>query len=67
LKYADPDTVTARNRRILRAIDLNFKRKNLQDYAPDMVLEPFKKDFYPTIEKISERDEEYALANVHNK
>lgn len=67
LSYADPEVITGRTRRLKRAIDLNFKRKNLQDYAPEMELEPFKEEIYPDILKIKARDREFALLNAQSK
>lgn len=67
LTLADGDVLTGRTRRIKRALDLGFKRKSLQDYAPDQDLELFKSDLYGTVEKIRARDQEYALLNAHNK
>lgn len=67
LSLAEPDVVTARTRRLKRAIDLSYKRKSLQDYAPNMELDLFKKEIYPDIEKIRARDQEYAQLNAHNK
>jgi len=67
LALADPDVVTGRTRRLKRAIDLNFKRKNMLDYAPDVDQETFKMEFYDDVMKIKARDQEYALLNAHNK
>mmetsp|Transcript_40198 Transcript_40198/g.82735 ORF Transcript_40198/g.82735 Transcript_40198/m.82735 type:complete len:175 (-) Transcript_40198:605-1129(-) len=67
LSLAEPDVLTGRTRRIKRALDLGFKRKNLQDYAPDMELDMFKSEIYETVEKLRSRDQEYALLNAHNK
>ena len=67
LALADPEVQTARTRRLKRAIDLSYKRKSLQDYAPDMDLELFKKEIYVDIEKIRARDQEFAQLNAHNK
>jgi ubiquinol-cytochrome c reductase subunit 7 len=67
LSLADPDVLTGRTRRLKRAIDLNYKRKSLQDYAPNMELDLFKREIYPDIEKIRARDQEYAQLNSHNK
>lgn len=67
LELADPAIQTARTRRIKRAIDLSYKKKSLQDYAPDMDLELFKKEIYVDVEKIRARDQEYAQLNAHNK
>lgn len=67
LELADPDVVTGRGRRIRRAMDLSFKRKSLQDYAPDMKLEPFKDEFYSDLIKIREREEEFVVLNEHKK
>ena len=65
LSLADQDVITARTRRLKRAIDLSYKRKSLQDYAPGMELDIFKKEIYPDIEKIRARDQELALLNMH--
>ncbi len=67
LSLADHDVAIARTRRLKRAIDLSYKRKNLQDYAPNMELDLFKREIYPDIEKIRARDQEYAQLNAHNK
>jgi len=67
MSLADPEVITGRTRRIKRALDLGFKRKNLQDYAPDMELDMYKSELYETVEKIRARDQEYALLNAHNK
>ena len=67
LSLAHPDVVTGRSRRIKRAIDLNFKRKNMLDYAPEMQQDTFKLEFYDDVLKIKARDQEYALLNAHNK
>mmetsp|Transcript_40662 Transcript_40662/g.49494 ORF Transcript_40662/g.49494 Transcript_40662/m.49494 type:complete len:119 (+) Transcript_40662:114-470(+) len=67
LKYADKDVIVGRNRRTKRAIDLSFKRKNLQDYAPGMKLEPFKFELEEDIVKIQKRNQEFALLNMHKK
>lgn len=65
LSLADQDVITARTRRLKRAIDLSYKRKSLQDYAPGMELDIFKKEIYPDIEKIRARDQELAQLNMH--
>lgn len=65
LSLADPNVITARTRRLKRAIDLSYKRKSLQDYAPGMELDIFKKEIYPDIEKIRARDQELAQLNMH--
>mmetsp|Transcript_3735 Transcript_3735/g.4580 ORF Transcript_3735/g.4580 Transcript_3735/m.4580 type:complete len:115 (-) Transcript_3735:247-591(-) len=67
LSLADPDVVEGRTRRLKRAIDLSFKRKNFMDYAPDVDQETFKLEFYEDVEKIKAREEEYAMLNAHNK
>ncbi len=67
LELADPEILTARTRRLKRAIDLSYKKKSLQDYAPNMELDIFKREIYPDIEKIRARDQEYAQLNAHNK
>ena len=67
LELAHPDVVTGRTRRLKRATDLSFKRKNFLDYAPNVTQETFKVEFYDDVEKIKSRDQEYALLNAHNK
>jgi hypothetical protein len=67
LELAHPDIVEGRYRRLKRASDLAFKQKNLQDYAPDMVLEPFKLEITSDVHKILSRDVEYDLLNNHKK
>jgi ubiquinol-cytochrome c reductase subunit 7 len=67
LSLADPSVQTARTRRIKRAIDLSYKRKSLQDYAPDMELDMWKREIYVDVEKIRARDQEYAQLNANNK
>jgi ubiquinol-cytochrome c reductase subunit 7 len=65
LELADPQIVKGRNRRLKRASDLTYKGKVLQDYAPDLKLEPFKFELYDDIQKIKARDEEIQLLNLH--
>ena len=65
LELADPEVRKGRLRRLKLASDLSLKHKVLQDYAPDMKLEPFKREIYPDILKIKKRDEEIALLNIH--
>ena len=67
LELAHPDVVEGRYRRLKRASDLAFKQKNLGDYAPDMVLEPFKREFTEDVDKILARDIEFDLLNNHKK
>mmetsp|Transcript_26426 Transcript_26426/g.31175 ORF Transcript_26426/g.31175 Transcript_26426/m.31175 type:complete len:115 (+) Transcript_26426:114-458(+) len=67
LDLADPDVITGRTRRLKRAIDLSFKRKNMMDYAPEMNQETFKEEIYDDVKKIITRDQEYAQLNAHNK
>eukprot|EP00584_Thalassiosira_punctigera_P020254 CAMPEP_0172550274 /NCGR_PEP_ID=MMETSP1067-20121228/27818_1 /TAXON_ID=265564 ORGANISM="Thalassiosira punctigera, Strain Tpunct2005C2" /NCGR_SAMPLE_ID=MMETSP1067 /ASSEMBLY_ACC=CAM_ASM_000444 /LENGTH=115 /DNA_ID=CAMNT_0013337799 /DNA_START=49 /DNA_END=396 /DNA_ORIENTATION=+ len=67
LELADPEVLTARTRRLKRAIDLSYKRKSLQDYAPNMQLDTFKSELMPDIDKIRARDHEYAQLNAHHK
>jgi ubiquinol-cytochrome c reductase subunit 7 len=67
LSFADPDTVTGRSRRVKRAMDLSFKRKNFKDYAPDVDQETFKSELYDDVMKIKARNQEYALLNAHSK
>lgn len=67
LELAHPDVVEGRYRRLKRASDLAFKQKNLQDYAPDMVLEPFKFEISEDVQKILQRDLEFDLLNNYKK
>ena len=52
LELADPDVVTGRTRRLKRAIDLSFKRKNFMDYAPNVDQETFKSEIYDDVDWI---------------
>jgi Ubiquinol-cytochrome C reductase complex 14kD subunit len=63
LELAHPDVVEGRYRRLKRASDLAFKQKNLQDYAPNMTLEPYKLEISHDVEKILQRDVEFDLLN----
>ena len=65
LELADPAVRVGRQRRLKRASDLSFKTKTLQDYAPNMQLQPFKKEIYEDIQKIKARDAEIAQLNYH--
>uniref|UniRef100_A0A7S2PS81 Cytochrome b-c1 complex subunit 7 n=1 Tax=Leptocylindrus danicus TaxID=163516 RepID=A0A7S2PS81_9STRA len=65
LSLADKDLVTGRTRRAKRAIDLSYKRKDLQDYAPNMALDPFKSELGDEIEALQDRDEEFIRLNMH--
>lgn len=67
LELAHPNVVEGRYRRLKRASDLAFKQKNLGDYAPDMVLEPFKREISEDVDKILSRDVEFDLLNNHRK
>lgn len=67
LDLSHPDVMKGRMRRLKRASDLTYKAKNLQDYAPDMKMEPFKMEIRETIERIKARDEERALLELHKK
>ena len=67
LTLADPSVVTARNRRLKRAIDLDFKKKLFTDYAPDVPQETFKFDLDGDLKKIRERNLEYELLNASYK
>mmetsp|Transcript_12822 Transcript_12822/g.19494 ORF Transcript_12822/g.19494 Transcript_12822/m.19494 type:complete len:116 (-) Transcript_12822:78-425(-) len=61
MQLADSDIIIARTRRLKRAIDLDYKRKNLQDYAPNMLLEPFKEELWDDVLKLRARDAELAM------
>lgn len=65
LELAHPDVVEGRYRRLKRASDLAFKQKNLQDYAPDMVLEPFKLEITEDVGRVLQRDAEFDMLNNH--
>merc|ERR1711935_682511 len=65
LELASPDVVEGRYRRLKRASDLAFKQKELQDYAPNMILEPMKLEISADVEKIMNRDLEFDLLNNH--
>lgn len=67
MKLADYEVVTGRNRRLKRAIDLDFKKKLFTDYAPDVPLETFKFELDEDIHKIRERNLEYAILNSYKK
>ena len=67
LELSDPDVLLGRQRRVKRAIDLNFKRKNFTDYAPDVEVNVFKSEFYEDVQKVNAREQEIALLNAHNK
>lgn len=67
LELAHPDVVEGRYRRLKRASDLAFKQKNLHDYAPDILLDPFKEEITSDVQKILSRDIEYDLLNNHKK
>lgn len=67
LDLADPDVMQGRLRRLKRASDLTYKGKELQDYAPDMKLTPFKTELWEDVQKIKAREEEYALLDLHKK
>jgi len=65
IELADPEVQLGRKRRLKRATDLSFKTKVLQDYAPDMVLEPFKFHLRDDINKIQQRNNEKDIMNLH--
>jgi len=67
LTLADSNVVTGRNRRLKRAIDLDFKKKLFTDYAPDVPLETFKFELDEDLKKIRERNLEYELLNASYK
>lgn len=67
LELADPDVIEGRYRRLKRASDLAFKQKELQDYAPNMILEPMKREISADVDKILNRDLEFDLLNNHKK
>ena len=67
LKLADPDVIQGRSRRVLRAFDLDVKKKNFLDYAPGVDQETFKVEIYDDILKIREREAEFALLNMYKK
>jgi Ubiquinol-cytochrome C reductase complex 14kD subunit len=65
LELADPDVVEGRYRRLKRASDLAFKQKNLEDYAPNVILEPYKREISADVDKILNRDMEFDMLNNH--
>merc|ERR1711935_17805 len=65
LELASPDVIEGRYRRLKRASDLAFKQKELQDYAPNMILEPMKLEISADVDKILNRDLEFDLLNNH--
>ncbi len=67
LELASPDVVEGRYRRLKRASDLDFKKKELKDYAPNIILEPLKREISADVEKILNRDLEYDLLNNHKR
>jgi hypothetical protein len=67
LTLADSDVVTGRNRRLKRAIDLDFKKKLYTDYAPNVDQETFKFELDGDLKKIRERNLEYELLNASYK
>ncbi|GMH85124.1 hypothetical protein TrVE_jg1717 [Triparma verrucosa] len=65
ISLSSPEVLRDRNRRIKRAMDLSFKKKDLNDYRPDIVesATPFKKEITDLVQKIEEREEERELIN----
>ena len=61
ISLAPQEIYVGRNRRIKRALDLSYKKKNLQDYAPGLKLDPNSNQLRPEIDKILKRDEEVSL------
>jgi hypothetical protein len=67
LSLQSKEVQMGRIRRLKRASDLTYKGKRLTDYAPNMVLDPFKVEFYPDVVKIKKRNEEHDLLELHKK
>jgi len=67
LELADKEVVQGRLRRLKRASDLCYKGKILQDYAPNMPLDAFKREIRDDIIKIKARNEETAILELHKK
>jgi ubiquinol-cytochrome c reductase subunit 7 len=67
IELADPEVKIGRTRRLKRALDLDVKHKNLNDYAPNMDQETFRVELYDDVLKIRARDQEFALLNQHKK
>jgi len=65
LDLAAPEIVVGRNRRIRRAMDLSFKKKNLAVYAPEAAKASqdaaYQFQISETVQKIRDRDEEREL------
>lgn len=68
LKLADYEVVTGRNRRLKRALDLDFKKKLYTDYVPEVPLEEtFKFELDEDLVKIRERNLEHAILDAYKK
>lgn len=65
LYLAPNDVMVGRNRRIKRAMDLSFKKKNLATYAPELAKaaedQAYQFQISETVQKIRDRDEEREL------
>jgi ubiquinol-cytochrome c reductase subunit 7 len=67
IDLSSPEINVGRTRRLKRAMDLSFKRKDLNVYAPELAdpknLKPFELEISGLVEKIERRDEEHDLVN----
>ena len=65
IDLSDPKVLVGRNRRVKRAMDLSFKKKDLNDYRPDLVegADPFKDEIRTLVRKIEDREEEREMIN----
>mmetsp|Transcript_13643 Transcript_13643/g.27934 ORF Transcript_13643/g.27934 Transcript_13643/m.27934 type:complete len:116 (-) Transcript_13643:86-433(-) len=65
IDLSDKEVLVGRNRRVKRAMDLSFKKKELGDYRPDLVEanDPFKDEIRTLVKKIEDREEEREMIN----
>jgi ubiquinol-cytochrome c reductase subunit 7 len=66
MELADKDVMTGRLRRLKRASDITLKGKVYTDYLPPLTMtEIYQEELGPDILKIEEREEEFAIMNLH--
>jgi hypothetical protein len=63
MSFVDPDVTVGRSRRIRRAIDLDVKHKNFDDYAPHVDQETFKFEIWDYADRINAREFEKSVSN----
>jgi Ubiquinol-cytochrome C reductase complex 14kD subunit len=61
LSFVHPDVRVGRMRRTRRAIDLDFKHKNFDDYAPNVDQETFKFEIFDYMNRIRAREYEKSV------